>query len=488
MSYKGQTKITLTDIKTGEKEEYIENNTFTDSVHDLVNLPFFNPYATYKTLSGDVRTKACDDNSTDSSYFYNGIALFGDTISTSKYYADGKTQIGYAVKGVADSGPYSGSYDSSKSSKNVRAYTFTSGQCNGTIRSICLMNPDGARITYGINGIDDEFPTTVSFSNRCEVNVPFPKKIYARPRNGVWVMDKSRYYEFYVGDLSNNKYAFYCDIYEYHADKIDILNGAYEKLETKTLLGSTTYGYGDRRPIVSASYDEATGKIYYIVNCNSADYQNHKDIYAFVCTINNDGGLTVTQKNLNSTCPNSTYNPTTAPDGSQYKVDFFPHVYNGKVLFTLSNFQDYEQTDELYMLNLNNLSDKARINNPMVIPDSTSQYPLYKMGSMVYFGNVESTLFNNVKTCVADLSTGTMKKVNIKNGAFSDTTGEIDPFAGYTPAVWCVNNGKHIGYIPQDGKYIYLNPMALTTINNLETPIVKTSDKTMEIVYTLTPE
>ena len=196
MSIKGQTKINLTDVATGEKEEYVDNNTFTNAVSDFVNLPFFNPYSTFKTLTGDVRPKAYDDNTTDSSFFYNGIALFGDTIDTSQYYASGKTQIGYALKGVANSSPYSGMYDSSRSSYNVRAYSFTSGQCNGTIKSICLMNTVGAQITYGINGIDDKINAHIDSANKCEINVPFPNPSTTvdgemSDKRGIWSDRKS---------------------------------------------------------------------------------------------------------------------------------------------------------------------------------------------------------------------------------------------------------------------------------------------------------
>lgn len=487
MSIKGQTKIILTDVATGEKEEYVDNNTFTNAVSDFVNLPFFNPYSTFKTLTGDVRLKAHDDNTTDSSFFYNGIALFGDTIDTSQYYASGKTQIGYALKGVANSSSYSGMYDSSRSSSNVRAYSFTSGQCNGTIKSICLMNPIGAQITYGINGVDDKINAYIDSANKCEINVPFPNPATAvdgemSAKRGVWSIDKSRYYEFYTIKNYENKHSAYCDIFEYNANGMDIINGDLKKIETKTLLSSTTNAYnswahGD------VAYDEATNKIYYFMNYNSQDNTNKKDIYAFECTINNDGGLTTRTIDLKSLCPNSTYTITTM-EGIQYYLTLFPHVYNGKMFITVNKYEDYSTEKTMYVVNLNNLSDKTQVNNPLRYFTDTD-YPFYKIGSSVYFGQTDEESFNaKLTTCVADINAKTIKPVNLKNGVF-----DVDLYrAKAIPYVWCTKNNKHVGYVDVDGKYIYLNMMFLTTINNLETPITKTSDKTMEIVYTLTSE
>jgi hypothetical protein len=84
---------------------------------------------------------------------------------------------------------------------------------------------------------------------------------------------------------------------------------------------------------------------------------------------------------------------------------------------------------------------------------------------------------------IIDMSSNTIKTTRLYNDSRSNDVGYIAEL---------IYNGKlfSVELMPRidkdDERLSLINPMYLTTINNLETPVVKTSDKTMKITYTIT--
>lgn len=108
-------------------------------------------------------------------------------------------------------------------------------------------------------------------------------------------------------------------------------------------------------------------------------------------------------------------------------------------------------------INLSNAEDITGICN------CTYGYPMYAVNGIVYYYNLAIFQDDSFIT-------------------FSTSTSGI-------ANIYVSDSGKFI-YIDQSRDYLYLGYLGnnLCTINNLETPVTKTADKTMKITYTITEE
>jgi hypothetical protein len=108
------------------------------------------------------------------------------------------------------------------------------------------------------------------------------------------------------------------------------------------------------------------------------------------------------------------------------------------------------------------------------------------MGNAFIIGNPHTKSRTMIKTNIIDMSSNTVKVCNIYKGDIyydTDTNGYTTEniYSGKLMSVSLFSNNSD-----QYERMTLINPMYLTTINNLETPVVKTSDKTMKITYTIT--
>jgi hypothetical protein len=446
MSLKGHTTIELTDAKTGKKEIHEDDNMFTNALSDILNNPLISPI--YSDIQNGYE------------FYLGGIALFENTVDTSSYYAVGNTQIGYAVKGEQSTNDVKGTYNSEESSYDAQTktlklvYDFATNQCNGRISSVCLTNKIGAKATYGL----ENAPDNVTYLGRAwsgGINSTDLKKYNtifradANNRGCIWNISTKRAYEFYKDENTLK-----CSIYELDYTNVDLFGGKKKLISTEEISADTTTG----TPI--PTYDEATGKIY-VVNCS---FRTPQDI--FEITIGNNDSFTTSKITFNK----------------GYEYITLPHFHNGY-------FCAIRKSDaKVFKYDIHNLSNATELAGTA---DFTTGYApdivkIFGMGNAFIIGKPHTRIQNTfTKTNIIDMSSNVIKQCKLR--AY-DTY--YDAYLNGYPTEY-IYNGKLMSvslfsYNDMYNTMPLVNPMYLTTINNLETPVVKTSDKTMKITYTIT--
>lgn len=447
MALKGHTMIELTDANTGKKEIHEDDNMFTNALADILNNPLIYP-VDYDIQNGY-------------EYYLGGIELFKDAVDTASYYAVGNTQIGYAVKGEQSTNSVKGTYNSEESSYNAQTktlklvYDFATNQCNGRISSICLTNKDGAKATYGLRNAPDslqyynyQYPSSITMKKYTHLYSSTGNE----NRGCIWNLSTKRAYEFYKveGTLK-------CSIYELDYTNVDLFGDKKKLISTEDISTDTTIG----TPI--STYDEATGKIY-VVNCS---FRTPQDI--FEITLGNNDSLTANKITFNQ----------------GYECITLPHFHNGY-------FCAIRRSDaKVIKYDIHNLSNATELAGTADFTTGTAPdiVKVFGMGDAFIIGKPHSQGdYNYSYSCCADVID--MSSNTIKTTRFYHRNDYGTSRIGYTAEL--IYNGKlfsvEIG--PRTNEYdtrtTLVNPMYLTTINNLETPVVKTSDKTMKITYTIT--
>lgn len=441
MALKGHTRIELTDVKTGKKEIHEDDNMFTNALADILNNPLIYP-VDYDIQDGY-------------EYYLGGIELFENAVDTTGYYAVGNNQIGYAVKGEQSTNSVKGTYNSDESSYNAQTktlklvYDFATNQCNGRISSVCLTNKMGAKATYGL----DTAPDTVAYlrrnNNTALKSYTTMFKATAGNRGCIWNLSTKRAYEFYKveGTLK-------CSIYELDYTNIDLFGDKKKLISTEDISTDTTIG----TPI--PTYDEATGKIY-VVNCS---FRTPQDI--FEITLGNNDSLTASKITFNK----------------GYECITLPHFRNGYFCAIRRDNAKVFKYDVHNLANVTELTGTASFTTGTA-PDIVK---VFGMGDAFIIGKPHTKTGNMVKANIIDMSSNTVKVCNLcTNDTYYDTDTD-----GYTTEY--IYNSKlfSVSLFSYNNTPIermtLINPMYLTTINNLETPVVKTSDKTMKITYIVT--
>jgi len=441
MALKGHTRIELTDAKTGKKEIHEDDNMFTNALADILNSPLIYP-VDYDIQNGY-------------EYYLGGIELFKDAVDTSSYYPVGNEQIGYAIKGEQSTNAVKGTYNSDESSYDAHTktlklvYDFATNQCNGRISSVCLTNKIGARATYGL----DNAPDTVNYINLYGTDLKGYTPMFkssAKNRGCVWNLSTKRAYEFYKFENTLK-----CDIYKLDYTNVDLFGDKKKLISTEDISTDTTMG----TPV--PTYDEATGKIY-VVNCS---FRTPQDI--FEITLGNNDSLTANKITFNQ----------------GYECITLPHFHNGYFCAIRRDNAKVFKYDIHNLTNVTELTGTASFTTGSA-PDIVK---VFGMGDAFIIGKLHTFAADSLANII-DMSSNVIKKCRLR--AYSQRYDSDD---GYP--VEYIYNGKLMSVSPhsyvddsdsQSRRMAFINPMYLTTINNLETPVVKTSDKTMKITYTIT--
>ena len=442
MALKGHTTIELTDANTGKKEIHEDDNMFTNALSDILNNPLIYP------IDYDIQNGY--------EYYLGGIELFKDAVDTSGYYAVGNEQIGYAIKGEQSTNAVKGTYNSDESSYDANTktlklvYDFATNQCNGRISSVCLTNKGCAKATYGL----DNAPDTVTYLSRYNATdlkrYTSVFKATASGRGCIYNLSTKRAYEFYKFENTLK-----CDIYELDYTNVDLFGDKKKLISTEDISTDTTMG----TPI--PTYDEATGKIY-VVNCS---FRMPQDI--FEITIGNNDSLTANKITFNQ----------------GYECITLPHFHNGYFCAIRRSDAKVFKYDIHNLTNVTELTGTASFTTGSA-PDIVK---LFGMGDTFIIGKPHTKPHNDsTKTNIIDMNLNTIKACGLR---VWDTYYDTDT-SGY-PAEYIYNNklmsvSLFSNNVEPNDRMTLVNPMYLATINNLETPVVKTSDKTMKITYTIT--
>ena len=428
---KGITEIELTDVRTGEKEKYTETNLVTNAIADFfshnIDGMLFTINGNTNDLNGNM-LPLCPNG-------IGGILLFSDTIEEDpdKYYAPSANPcVGYASNDVnATTNIMRGSMNLTETKRLDNGYKFvwdfTTSQANGTISCVALTHK-----WAGLAYMGDTYNGT----------------------NFVWVM-RSRNGE--SGSLveidPENNFLWTIG-----------LNTSNEIVIQKVRASFTSIGLNDT--MLGSNYEvlfeiklNPTSFVMADPNRNEGNYDffDGKDgyWYGFWCSGNRDGNASIKKIKI-SKADYSFTEDTMIVNGARVQAAGYHSQYNGN---PYRNVQSVLQNGFLYMVSYDRTKVyKINIENPA---DANIGDWIVGCDFLI---NTEDRVF---------------KKANCTPWTYTST-----PLFQYGPYLFSFG-----GYYANSTRQnLFLVTPYLATINNLETSVIKTADKTMKITYTIQEE
>lgn len=431
---KGKTTIELTDVNTGKVERYEDENIITDAA---------------QIYTGALTTVCCPYNSSNIpanikmneskrlplwNSTFGGIKLFENTIeeNVSNWHMPKVSQnkvIGYASVDASDG------TDSRRGSRNTAetvaidngvqiVWDFGTSEANGTISCVCLTSGEGGAFPYGLG--EPKITSIFNLKSPNQINGydKTEKVLYASNTSAKTLVK----HNFFLDKLPFDKEFFGLNTVE-TIQCVEAIN------KSAHLTGSNNLSY-----------------IYYAGTGSNGTTE--VDIYSYS---KEDG--TLTKQYL---YPENISVATSNYVSSNHKI-FGDYLYLEK-----KDLAGY------YKVNLSNPSDITEI----ILPknESTAYHFLIELPNGDLATN--AVVFDP-ETGVYDANPILTLFTNDSNYVIEDLN-EIDGFLFY------VYKYKTTSSSSGDYGVIVPNNMMLHSINNLDTPVTKTADKTMKITYTLT--
>ena len=494
MSLKGSATIELTNAD-GSKEIIKHDNMITNAVNDLL-----------KSQRGELATimKHMKNGESYAQALFGGILLFGETLDTdaNKYFLPTTNIVGYASQDAYGGLDVArGSVNSSESGLQEDGsykfvWDFATSQANGKISAIALC-PN----VMGQIGASDSIVNSESKDFR-EVNgVVAPFETNGRMLNSSGSTEGIENYNFFVmaviGDIAYciDKSNVYC--YDERSNRYFKNNGNILKLY-RFKLGS--YNISINNYCGMATYLDVidvqlpSDFIDALYNSTS-EYQlafwfNSKDkkLIVFPCYKKNDIEVNGTTKYIEiELANNNTVNTYT-----------FTNNTGGKILhggYNLDNYYGQSYTMFIcndYIVNFSIVGNENKMyvtkksDNTLVkeVKYSDSKGFGFSSTSTLYFCPVfcrdNILVFSymidngNYYYYILDMETGIIKKTNARLlSNFSNCMVDIGEDSVFAMTYTYMNYR------------LMMNPFVLTTKNNLDSPVTKTSSQTMKITYTL---
>lgn len=528
---KGKTIIELTDTKTGEVEKFEDNNTVTQAINEII-LKRRN-YTGFSDGQGAV----VSDNDCSSFMsmfplykgFFGGIMLFENTIDENRMFLNGDDKIiGSATydNGYSGTDNLIGSYNTNESEVNETekyvkfVYDFATNQGNGTISAVCLGNyhynyhrlfgttcdeyldnvyinnlvyssyrnysvNSSHRLPYEPNYV--LFPTGVYFEygeiKDFEVRNNSELSCYEHPV----LFDDSKGHLItleYVSSKGKISYSDVADTIRLHVYEIGVNhltlfesfdNTYYNRIIPREVFAKdfevTEFGsYGVYNLVVNygrqAWYDKSSGYAYLLGDLTSTyDYWKNETVMTlFKLNLNVDSYESITLETIEIT--NKTGKQiyiSTCKSGQHSNREFA--IKDGYMYVPLG---DYSTGEGMAKINVQDSTDVT------VIDSGGNRFPRDIQGDLIYtngYVKIINTKTNEIKKCRVSNASKGVSSIPFKNNdiyVFKTGLGSSDSPCWY-------------GTICSRNDY-------LATINNLDTPVTKTSDKTMKITYILREE
>ena len=430
--FRGDVKIELTDI-SGKVERIQGHNMVTNALEDFYKTAgMTNPSA----FNGNIRSNAVD-------YLLGGLLLFDTALQESAALVrlpSGVKMIGNGARGILNSGspPELGSWNERESGEQADGsiklvWDFNNDQANGTIAAVSLSSLFGG--LSGLGNDSGEF-----------------REIEDRMDNYNSITSRTAPNEFVIGYTTNeiitvptiNDVAEWTvHVWANPTRQIDIRDTMAPRLkQTKTVqipaaiqnLGFPYHDYGYR--VIAA---HQSGDVYQIlILASEYSYGSYTHTKFFT---NERPALLISYNTTTDAVNVTTLSPSTTGAPAWTKTD----------AISIGISANYAIIDS-YIINLNNIIDVD--DNPAV-------------GGGHAWKSYTGDIFTEPQT-ILDAPANTVRKLNYNiNGNYTDGFFEVLPLLEVTPTgVW------------RDPRY-------LATIYNLETPVVKTADKSMKITYVL---
>lgn len=491
MTYKGTATIELTNAD-GSKEIIKHDNMITNAVNDMC-----------MSQRGEMASilKIVNNGDSYAQAMFGGLLLFGDTLNqdADDYFIPTANITGYASQDAyAGLDVARGSFNASEGGVQEDGsykfvWDFSTSQANGTIKSLALcpniMGQIGASDTIIDNEAKDFYVTN-------DLTAPFNS--YGRMLSDDGTTEGISNYCFcivaVVGDI-----AYAMDYYNVCRDSSYVSrhlsqNGGILKLY-KFKLGATSISLADKVCMARyLGYDDITLPSDFMSVLNTSDsgcafsnwydFETKKIILA-PCHFSSDLAVNSTTKLAeidlanNMTVTTYTFTNNTAGYIEKYKGCSLLY-YNGEEvnLFACKdyvvNFSIVGSKNKMYVTKRSDNTQVLEVkysNGNSFEFDSTSGLtfrPLFVNKNMLVFGYYKSRNY----FYILDMNTGIIKRTNAKNMSV-DNMLDIGNKTVYA---------RCFSYLQYR---LMVNPFILTTKNNLDSPVTKTSSQTMKITYTL---
>ena len=440
----GHTQILLRDVRTGKVERVEHDNTFTDGIESysrdlgcFVNSPFMNDTvrgrALWKTLIG-------------------GILLFDTALPTSpdaKYMPAGTSMTANGSYGVTNAGtPVElGSFNSVESVEGANSvslvYDWATSQGNGTIASVALTTQDGGYIGYGNQSL--AVASSLRNLNALQNSSGIGTSDVASMIYGDFLYYCNRGHSSPLSSITvSKKFVPYKDI-----DIFTVPNVSTAEDTITFTLPDTVSGYNSYVFPAGADYPSC----FIVLPEKSIASSGTFDVYFLDVS---DG--TVTKKTITNNTGKAL-------------------AYNGGLFFVLCG------SDNAIVQCSDGTKYKIKISDSSVVGEVTNDTSR----------NIEQRTYCSSLYFTDDLIAMTA------NYLYDPVLNRILPTNGNiclmaAPGITSPNYLKQEDsvYYPFEGNYanrsvtMIKNPLRLMTINNLQSAVTKTADKTMKVTYTVT--
>lgn len=489
---KGHTKIELTDVNTGEVKVIEHDNMITSAIEkELLRSNGILPCC----ISSKAYTSLFDFDYIHA--LFGGIFLFNNTLSTDKddYFIPFDNEMtGFSYYNVTNSGSnvQLGSYSDKESGLQddgsfKLVYNFDTTQGNGQISAVALTPYISGILSAGIkegNYVSDKYPSQFSSLDETAYCPVFEKAsdfglnmiiryngipVYIDDEN-IYLVDYTNFY--YKNDNYFGKNGRKINIAKYPSklskiQPFDKYNSEYNKIEEFTINLPENFTFSD---VEAALFDiHEDGTFYFITNTNKA-------ITGAIQLVKIDI-LKKTSTLYTFSTPSNKY-LFLESTSNKYIYDsksllFRMSICNNKFVSSVASQPSTSAARNLYIHDL--------VTGEDTIIDT---YPFTNDYSYVYCSKLYNKKYLIVQGSTTgkewfalDLGTKKLVRINTNQEYFTFATLKfLDRTFYYTS-----------GSSSQQKIYISSPCQFLSTKNNLETPVTKTSSQSMKVTYTLTP-
>jgi hypothetical protein len=525
MAIKGHTRIELTNVETGEVEVHEDNNMVTNALSKLLgNYGWFANNAVYDLMDRK------DDNSSVIKRLTGGIMLFNSAIAENPEVIN--SPIGVSVVGCGSQTAYNGenimagSYNQSESGWTENGgyrhvWDFTTSQANGEIACACLTTASGGKITEGTFPLSYDYYYGEGVNTEDEIlfNSTRNPFIYLKVNDDF----ETGYYPLLFADGINNRVILpntYQEMKEYQHGGTG--SDTYEEFKNsvfyKKSIDLALYRFGFSnfsifdKPVEAIASDLLEIKTVEMPSGLKAIFtQEMLDDYTYhwrvgsVCDEDNIyiilyPSMMDSQSILNGEKAYIWEINATTFDSNYYEFhnslneDIFIFDFNENSLhYSFAICGDYilcvgADTSCVYIIKKDNSNDFEIIK----YPDDDSFIGELSFQGKMFSNNGKFIVDNGVESYkVVDPVTKIAKFKNINYDlTMLEGVGQYVKLMKVKGTHWFIS----ASWVQEEygNKFVYIgnfiDPTLLVTINNLETPVQKTSAQTMKVTYVLTQE
>ena len=467
---KGRTKIELTDVRTGEVEVIEEENMVTNALQYI-----FNPLGYIKAASTMYGSSYVNYYTT----LTGGLILLDKAVDedADNIFLDTDTKVtGCAVYNQQNTSDqvFRGSYNATETEFDIvnrrikYVYDFDTAEGNGTIASVALTHALGGYTNRGSEEapVRAEYPYFMGIGSGSLRLTGSSSGISAYDRTMGFTTYGANYKWIFLIDATKDMvYYFSLDStasitirgYRANINTVSLFDTPstsrvlmYEKtISLNTEISQQYFAY---------NYEEETQKLY-IVSMATSNYTVQNNASYIITEIDVANDYAVTQYTMTNTT------------GATLKMGYDKEgcLCYGGYIYLMSNGNPYN----IYRQEIGNSANVQKIDTEV-----RQSYPVFAKDKRVYFAQ-PSSYSGSWALYIIETDTFTMKYPE-SNTLFDTYDRQYVPVLG-APMTYFATCGSYDGQFAMRTDY-------LATINNLESAVVKTADKTMKVTYTLTEE